>query len=420
MKKLIFKTLKLLPQRYYYRLLRRLIKIPQISSDFVFCPAVTRQEITAALSILHDSYVETGYIYPDPSNLRLTPFHALPGTRILVAKYGQEVIGTITIIRDGPMGLPLEQAFDLSSLRTKKTYIGELSSLAIKKKFRIEKGKVLFALLKYTYTYARDFMGIDAFIIGVHPKFEDFYRAILLFQPISSKTVINYQFINKTNPVIGLYLDLHLANMEYANIYDRSNKERNLYRFFLDHTLTNFHYPANTYKKISYLSMNQEDFNYFFFQRTNCGHELTPHQILLLQQYYHFSSEVLKKISHLSEYLSGDNGRSHDVKLDCQLLIAKRPPIHATIRNITSNRLSVVTNYQVQISNITSEIITISTYINSQISVNIYGDIQANDNDILEFTIIQADKEWNSYLDYLDNIYACLVNSANHQEVKCQ
>ena len=49
--------------------------------------ADTREELEACFRLLHDAYVSSGFMKPDPSGMRVTIYHALPTTTTLCAKY---------------------------------------------------------------------------------------------------------------------------------------------------------------------------------------------------------------------------------------------------------------------------------------------------------------------------------------------
>ena len=62
--------------------------------------AQTPQELQECFRLLHDAYVGSGFMKPDPSGLRVTLYHALPTTTTLCAKWNGEVVGTISLIRE--------------------------------------------------------------------------------------------------------------------------------------------------------------------------------------------------------------------------------------------------------------------------------------------------------------------------------
>lgn len=69
------------------------------------------QEIDEALTLVHDGFVEAGYMQPTPSGRRLHLSYLNPGTAFYVARIDGECVGTCAMIADGPFGLPSDRAF---------------------------------------------------------------------------------------------------------------------------------------------------------------------------------------------------------------------------------------------------------------------------------------------------------------------
>ena len=114
------------------RFMQRKLLLKKVDYDFrlpdgiVFKPAENQAEIEAALEILHDSYVDQNLMNPQKGNIRITKYHILPTTSILVVKLRGEVIGTMSIIMDSAFGLPLEELWGLDHLRKKYSRLCEV------------------------------------------------------------------------------------------------------------------------------------------------------------------------------------------------------------------------------------------------------------------------------------------------------
>src|SRR5262249_30832116 len=139
-------------------------------SNLTFKVAETRQELESAFRILHDAYVSMGFMRPSPSKMRITIFNALPGTCTLVALWDGEVIGTVSIIQDSPMGFPIERIYRLARVRAKDVQLAEVSALAIKKRYRGDWNMILFPLFKFMYEYCSRHLGIERILIATHPN----------------------------------------------------------------------------------------------------------------------------------------------------------------------------------------------------------------------------------------------------------
>jgi len=206
--------------------------------------AETEEEIRQALNIVHDSYVELEYMDPTESQLRFSKFHALPTTVILVAKWEDEVIGTLSIIPDSALGLPADMTWSLDKFRKNGKVIAEISSLAIKKDFRMRRGKLLMPLCKIMYLYCTKLLKLDGIVIATTMEVEPFYTDILLFKKVVATTGQEHKLV-KGNPSSCCYLELDDKLIEsYRKIYSKKPLNRNLYHFFMHHNTTNIHLPV--------------------------------------------------------------------------------------------------------------------------------------------------------------------------------
>ena len=118
--------------------------------------ASTQAELEACFALLHDAYVASGFMRPHPSGLRVTPYHALPTTTTLCAKVDGQVVGTLSIVREGVFGFPMQSVFDISGVRAKGGRIAEISALAVHPKWRRTGGSILFPLMKFMYGYCTE------------------------------------------------------------------------------------------------------------------------------------------------------------------------------------------------------------------------------------------------------------------------
>ena len=103
---------------------------PQVS----YSVAKTRNDLRQAFTLVYRQYLKKGYISKSHNgNLRLTLFNALPSSVIFVAKEEDKIIGTVALIFDSPLGLPMDAAYkpQVDVLRKRSRVIAEVSQLAI-------------------------------------------------------------------------------------------------------------------------------------------------------------------------------------------------------------------------------------------------------------------------------------------------
>jgi hypothetical protein len=92
------------------------------------------EEADAALRLIHDGFVESGYVVPQPSGRRLHASYLNPGTFFALARMDGVPVGATVLMPDGPFGLPSDRAFaeEIDALRaTPGGTLFEAGSLAV-------------------------------------------------------------------------------------------------------------------------------------------------------------------------------------------------------------------------------------------------------------------------------------------------
>lgn len=275
-----------LPQRVRFALLRSMVECdPAPDSRLELKIADTRDELEACFRLLHDAYVASGFMRPDPSGLRVTIYHALPTTTTLCAKFDGRVVGTLSLIREGVFGFPLQSVFDLSAVRAKPGRIAEVSALAIDPDFRNTGGAILFPLMKFMYEYCTGYFDTRHLLIAVNPNKIELYESLLFFERLQQQVVENYDFANGA-PAVGATLDLASAAERFRHVYGGRPTRRNLHRYFVQTTLPNTKMPTRHYHTTNDPVMTPQMIEYFFMQKTRVFETLDDRKRVLLRSIY--------------------------------------------------------------------------------------------------------------------------------------
>lgn len=264
-KKLLMQGLRRLPATLRNEVVRRSIQIPDnLPENLVFKIAETTDELEAAFRLVYDSYLPLGYCEPNDYRLRSTVHHALASTTTLLALDQGQVVGTLSVIRDNRLGLPLEKVFNVNCLRKNSDRIAEITSMVIDKNYRREKGgQVLFPLLRLMYEYSTSYFGVRHLVVSIHPKDAFFYESLLLFKKIPGTTVQDYLGA----PAVTLHLDLQFALHEYEKIYAKRNTKSNLFYFFVQRKIPNVKMPSRQFQKINDPLVTREYYQKLFIEK---------------------------------------------------------------------------------------------------------------------------------------------------------
>src|SRR6185295_15373686 len=131
-------------------------------------------------------------------------------TTTLCAKFDGVVVGTMSMVREGVFGFPLQSAFDVSHIRAQEGKIAEISALAVHPDYRKTGGAILFPLMKFMYEYCTRFFDTRHLVIAVSPDKIELYESLLFFKRLQENTVDSYDFANGAS-VVGATLDLKQA-----------------------------------------------------------------------------------------------------------------------------------------------------------------------------------------------------------------
>lgn len=174
--------------------------------EIVYRLASRLDEVESALALVYSAYRRRGLIAPNPSGLRITPYHLLPATEILIATQANRVLCTATLIYDNPdLGLPIESTYgdEVAERRAAGKRFAEVSCLADGGEGKTPL-KVLVRLMALIAqcTYYR---GVSELLVTVHPHHADFYTKFWGFDCFAG--VRRCEAV-RNNPAVALSLDL--------------------------------------------------------------------------------------------------------------------------------------------------------------------------------------------------------------------
>jgi len=230
------------------------------SVDFALARGI--RTFDAAFRLVHDQYVWRDYMKPRPSGRRLSVHHALPTTKVFVAQSGCDVVGTVTLIQDSLIGLPMDDLYraELALLREDGRLVAEVSALALHPEYRTAGPAILLHLTRMLVIYAAEVARLDDLCIVVNPRHAGFYHRFLEFERFGRLTT--FAKVNGA-PAAALRLDLRFVRDVIDRVQGAGGGRDRLHEFLfgadnyqqvMDRLLRNLCEPALT----------REWFTYFF------------------------------------------------------------------------------------------------------------------------------------------------------------
>lgn len=152
------------------------------------------RELYQAYRLVHDQYASTKLIEPRPSHLRFFVRDFLPITTPLVAVIDGKVVGTASMVRYSPIGLPGSSVYpaEIAKLVANSRRIAESTKFACAPVPQLSLrgvGKmsvVSTALLRALFQWCRGHTITD-WLLVVHPRVQEFYRDQLGFVELGAE-----------------------------------------------------------------------------------------------------------------------------------------------------------------------------------------------------------------------------------------
>jgi ribosomal protein S18 acetylase RimI-like enzyme len=242
--------------------------------------ATTAKELCNAYQLVHDNYVEKGYIFPQPSGLRMRLYEALPETATFVAKAGEEIVGVTSLVFDTPgLGLPSDQVFseEIDSLRQGGGKVAEVTNWAIAPAYR--RTAVLTELIR-CYIAHLQAVGCDYAIGAISPGHRAFYELIgyeVIGTERSYSTEIN-------DPVILVSLSLDNLMKRFAAVQnDDEDDTATLKNYYLDNNP--HHDQIEKWQTTAHASFTNPVFlRHLFVERTDLLTDCSEEELKILRQ----------------------------------------------------------------------------------------------------------------------------------------
>jgi hypothetical protein len=391
---------------------RRRVNVSSALQDnpgqFVIKIAQTQDELEQAFRVLHDSYVSKQFMSPAASQMRITPYHALPTTTTFIALVDNQVVGTMSTIKDGVFGVPTDSIFDLSFLRNQGRSLAEISSLAIDPTFRTRGGACFFLLMKYMWEYVYKFMGVDTIVISANPSQQIFYDDILLFDKIPQKKAQAYSFVEGA-PAIGRYVKITDLIERIKKAYGRKSEEKNIHQFLFNSSNSQLFFPQRNFYKFMDPVMTPNLLEYFLTHEPKLFASIPVEKKLRLLMHYQKSplANTLQKHFFSNSFSVLSVGR-RDLRFDTAIqgLLTNQSDKSTSIvsiSNVAKGGLRMHLGKKL-IENEPSKInlnIAVAPNLSSQVQLEIVGALSNTTSDTYCCRVLDADSNWENFINYL-------------------
>jgi len=263
-------------------------KLLQATENIEYKIASSTEELEEAFELVTQQYLSTG-LHTKEHELRVTKFHLLPDSKVFIAikkTAGEKdrVIGTLTMILDSAMGLPMDEIYhqQLNRMRVSGLEMAEVICLAVSPAQSNLQNNIVMYLYKICLQFLR-YTEVNEILCTVKQKHSPFYEDLLLFKPIGE--LVAYSYANGMI-IQGYKLNINLAIKEFKQVYSGMEFDADLHRFFFTET-RKFNRP---YGKGD--AMTIEQLRYFIEKRTKLISSLSNKDMNILRDEFSAQDKV--------------------------------------------------------------------------------------------------------------------------------
>jgi len=265
---------KWLPSRLFSKQYATGLDLPkQLPKELTLKIADDRDEFEEAFEIIKDELHETQLLYTNScrSNLYVNKHHALADTRVIVAKWNDEVVGTLSLFFNGPM-LPSKRYVELESWSdgVKHNYC-EMTLLAFRPQFG---SRVFWPLLKYALEYQRLYTPVDVCISSqrANESLSLWLKNCLNFKPIADDS--NF-----------LWFDFEKSKYQLLKKYWGKTHQKDLFSYLFRSEFPQLKFPSLDETSVK-PPLKPEDLHYFFAEKSDVFENLSEFEKFCIADSY--------------------------------------------------------------------------------------------------------------------------------------
>jgi hypothetical protein len=251
--------------------------------EYRIAPATDLDTRRAAYELVYHLYREKGYADVQDSGLWCSVHHLLPDTVTLAVTKGDEMVGTLSVVFDGPLGLPADELYEkeINPLRRPGRHPSEIISLGVSEEVgRRASQQILVKLFNFVYLTAWYVRKSTDFVITVNPHHADYYKKTLLFEHAGAEKT--YDKVGGA-PAKLLHLALETPTQAVGDPEADYLRQRTHYRYF--HTREEEGQILPELRE-GLAPMSEEEFEYFAMDRTDIWDRAGAEQRDCLSSYY--------------------------------------------------------------------------------------------------------------------------------------
>lgn len=271
----------MLQERKNLRAVSHLNKQSECNKDNIIIKfASTTSEFIEAMELIQREYVRKGLVTSNELQPYFSPHLIMPNNRLVIALKEGRIIGTISLIEDSPIGVPMDNVHltETMFLRKKKAKFAEVGSFAVDSEYQHQ--GITLLLYKAIFSYVCQYRNIEYILAAVHPRVAEIYNKLFKFEKVGK--VQEYTKLNNAKSVpLRLNTKDAIAFIQNMNTFNENNYAPNIE--YLLNSPNQCNQPSiTTNQDLNYISVWHENFIQKYFNQCRVDIKSLPEKQRLI------------------------------------------------------------------------------------------------------------------------------------------
>jgi hypothetical protein len=272
-----FNKLLPLPRKLFYRFAK---KWQNYNEDLAKQVTVEIAIHRGDLETLQKLLLENEFLRGDSFKPYFAGYQLLQTTTFIVAKQNEKIVAAMILAKDGILGLPSDQIYELAHFRRENIRLSEVIGMAVVPEKSDQALPYLLHLFKYALMYIKKYSYSDFVILPSYPHLQPFWEKIFIASKLQEKTTNSE---NKDLPT-GYYLNIKWV--DYL-MNDASKKlDNEISYLFLDTKSQGFLFPERKFFKNFGSSVTPDYFRHLLHTQNDTMKYLTNEDFSKIHLYY--------------------------------------------------------------------------------------------------------------------------------------
>lgn len=266
-----------LPQRLFHRFVKKWYTYNEDLGKEVRVEIATQR---GDLETVHRLLLENEFLRGDSFKPYFAGYQLLQTTTFIIAKQNDKVIAAMILAKDGILGLPSDQLYELARFRKENIRLSEVIGMAVIPEKSDQALPYLLHLFKYALMYIKLYSYSDFVILPSYPHLNPFWEKIFIANKLQEKIISGE---TKSVPS-GYYLNIKWVDYLMDDATKKVDKD--IAYLFLDSKSPGFVFPERKFFKSFGSSVTPDYFRHLLHTQNDTIKYLTNEDFAKIHLYY--------------------------------------------------------------------------------------------------------------------------------------